>query len=114
DRAIYLAWAAGDVRPLLNRPLPPPPDRNCPSPGRSAGYTENPEKGGPITRMEEAFVRDQAAAVERALARPGHSVAVLEALSRLGRAEMGMLGRKGVLARLRSKGFEVVGPDGID
>jgi hypothetical protein len=114
ERAVFVAWAAGDVRPLLNPPPRAEPDRSCPSPGRSAGYTENPEKGGPITRMEEAFVRDQAAAVERALARPGHSVAVLEALSPLGRAEMGMLGKKGVLARLRSKGFEVVGPDGID
>ncbi len=114
ERAVYLAWASGDVRPLLNPPPPAPVDPKCAGPGKSAGYHENTNVGGPITRMEEAFVRDQAAAVERALAKPGRSVAVLEALSPLGRAEMGMLGRKGVLARLRARGFDVDGPAEID
>jgi hypothetical protein len=64
-----------------------------------------------IRKAEESFVADETAALERALKKPGRSVAVLEPLSPLGHAELGLLGTRGVLERMRAKGYEITAPD---
>lgn len=107
ERATYLAWAEGDVRPMLH-PAKFVPDRGCQGASRSIGVSnDNPA----LLKAEETFVADQAKALEKALAKPGRSVAVLEPLSPLGNVELGLLGKRGVLERLRAKGYEIAAPD---
>jgi hypothetical protein len=107
ERDTYLAWSQGDVRPLL-KPVRFARDPGCVGASRSLGADgSNPA----LRRMEETFVADQAKALERALKMPGRSVAVLEPLSPLGNVELGLLGRRGVLERMRAKGYQITAPD---
>jgi hypothetical protein len=110
ERFTYLAWAEGDVRPMLH-PVRMPPEKGCQGASRSIGVSnDNPA----LKKAEETFVADQARALERALSKPGRSVAVLEPLSPLGNVELGLLGKRGVLERLRAKGYEVTPPNGLE
>jgi hypothetical protein len=106
DRKAYLDWSQGDVRPLLRRRTWPD-EKGCTLPGMSVSSGEN----AAIRKAEESFVADETAALERALKKPGRSVAVLEPLSPLGHAELGLLGTRGVLERMRAKGYEITAPD---
>jgi hypothetical protein len=108
DRHAYIAWSEGDVRPLLRRPNWPV-EPGCTMPTMSLSTGDSPA----MRKVEESFVADEVAAIERALKKPGRSLAVLEPLSPLGNAELGMLGRRGVLERLRAKGYEITAPDGL-
>jgi hypothetical protein len=106
DRAAYMAWREGDVRPLLQRDRLPM-DSGCSGPSRSVSVNNK----AVLAKAAESFVADQAIAIERALKKPGRSVAVLDPLSPLGDPELGMLGRRGVLERLRAKGYTITAPD---
>ena len=109
------AWARGDVRPMLaaNSPLVAPPRRdklNC-----FNGGSVNVSSGSKLAqRLEEEYVAGAAGAVERALRTPGRSVALLPLMSPFGNVEAGMLGRRGVLARLKAKGYVVTTPPGLE
>lgn len=108
------AWAQGDVRPMLA-------DQGWLA--AQEGEKLNCFNGGSINvsansalakRLDEEFVAGQAATIERALKMPGKSVALLPLVSPLGQLETGMLGRRGVLARLKAKGFEITLPAGVE
>jgi hypothetical protein len=110
-RDVIQAWAEGDVRPLLNRVRS----------GRGeAAVSLNVVKGSqtahilistpecldavPVAaRIKAGYIDDQVAALERALGRPGHAVAVLDAGS--------LLVTGGVLDQLQRKGFTVKTPE---
>lgn len=106
DRKTYMAWREGDVRPLL-KPARYPTPKGCEGATLSMSAGMQPS----LVKAEESFVADQATAIERALKLPGRSVAVLDPLSPLGNVELGMLGKRGVLERLKAKGYVVTAPD---
>jgi hypothetical protein len=108
ERAAYLAWSEGDVRPLL-KPIGFARDPGCV--GASRSLSADTSSSPALRKAEENFVADQAKALERALKMPGRSVAVLEPLSPLGNVELGLLGKRGVLERMRAKGYEITAPN---
>jgi hypothetical protein len=110
-REIIEAWTEGDVRPLL--------DYARSSSGTSSATMSlvlgqksvNLRLSTPacinamplIVRMKTQYITDQVATLERVLAKPGQSIAVLDA---------GMLlMTDGILDQLRAKGFTVKAPD---
>lgn len=107
ERRAAQAWTEGDVRPLLRPGRPGDPA--CV--GRGLRITVN---GPLLRRFEEEFVRDQVAVLERALRRPGHTVAVLEPLSPFGPDALALLSPNGVLDRLRAKGYVVDSPASLE
>lgn len=111
------AWAQGDVRPMLVRGSPFAPPKPAP-----AGQEPKCMNGGAITvdangalarRLDEEYVASQVTVIERALKQPGRSVALLPLMSPFGNVEAGLLGRKGVLERLKGKGYEITLPEGL-
>lgn len=109
------SWAEGDVRPMLAAggylpPGGPEDDLNC-----FNGGTISISSGSPLARrLDEDYVASQARVIERALQTPGRSVALLTLTSPFGNVETGLLGRRGVLARLKAKGFEITLPAGVE
>ena len=116
-RAVAGAWAEGDVRPLLDN-IRRAGDRRAllftfarQDPVRHDDQVVNLriyEKAciaemPTLRRLQQQLVGDQVAAIERALAKPGYSVAVLDAGV--------LLVSGGVLDQLRQKGFTVTPPD---
>jgi hypothetical protein len=116
-REVADAWAEGDVRPLLDN-IRHAGDRRAillsfarQDPVRrdeqvvnlrifeKACIAEMPT----LSRLQQQLVGDQVSAIERALAKPGHSVAVLDAGV--------LLISGGVLDQLRQMGFTVTTPD---
>jgi hypothetical protein len=105
------AWAEGDVRPLLDRIRKgggeTPIALHASKDGKSAHILiTTPECLAAVPtalRIGERYIDDEVAALERALAKPGHSVAILEPGS--------LLISGGVLDQLRRKGFTVKAPD---
>ncbi|HET9161210.1 MAG TPA: TraB/GumN family protein [Caulobacteraceae bacterium] len=116
-REVAQAWAEGDVRPLLD---------NLRRAGDRRALLFTFERQDPVRRDEQVvnlrifekacvgempalqavqarWVSDQVAAIEKALKKPGHAVAVLDAGV--------LLVSGGVLDQLRQKGFTIVMPD---
>jgi len=85
------AWAEGDVRGALNQ---------------ERGYEKCLASVPGSLDLDARFKADQTAAIERALAKPGHAVAVVQLRP--------LLSQGGVLDRLRAKGFEVKTPGDDD
>ena len=81
------AWADGDVRGALNQ---------------ERSYEKCLASLPGALNLDARFKADQAAAIERALAKPGHAVAVVQLRP--------LLSQGGVLDRLRSKGYTVKTP----
>lgn len=107
------AWAQGNVRPLLSAGgmfvIDEGPELNC----FNGGSISVDPKGPLAGRLDEEFVASQAAVIERALRTPGRSVALLPLTSPFGNVEMGLVGRRGVLERLRARGYEITSPAGL-
>jgi hypothetical protein len=116
-REVANAWAEGDVRPLLD---------NLRHAGDRRALLFSFQRQDPVHRddqvvnlrvyekqciaemptlrsLQQQLVSDQVAAIEQALKKPGHSVAVLDAGV--------LLVSGGVLDQLRQKGFTIVTPD---
>jgi hypothetical protein len=108
------AWADGDVRPLLTSSSSMAPDTREKLDCHNGGSISMSMNSALAKRLDEEFVASQAAAIERALKQPGRSVALLPLLSPLGGLETGMLGRRGILARLKAKGYEITLPPGVE
>ena len=90
DRALRtagLAWAGGDVPRALAMP-------------RSLERCWGSLPG--VGRLKREALARQAAAIEQALKKPGHAVAVLNIRS--------LVAREGILVRLRVKGYKVLSP----
>lgn len=85
------AWATGDVAGALTAP-------------RSVERCLAAVPGA--AEMKRDALARQAAAIEEALRKPGHAVAVLPLRS--------LVAREGVLQRLRAKGYTVTGPQGAE
>lgn len=85
------AWATGDVAGALAAP-------------RSADMCLAAVPGAAALKRD-ALAR-QSQAIEEALRTPGHAVAVLSLRS--------LVAREGVLQRLKAKGYQVSGPQGVD
>uniref|UniRef100_UPI00286C0CAE TraB/GumN family protein n=1 Tax=Phenylobacterium sp. TaxID=1871053 RepID=UPI00286C0CAE len=81
------AWADGDVRGALNQ---------------ERGYDRCLAALPGALNLDARFKAEQVAAIERALAKPGHAVAVVQLRP--------LLSQGGVLDRLRAKGFTVKTP----
>ncbi|MDP3854730.1 TraB/GumN family protein [Phenylobacterium sp.] len=81
------AWAEGDVRGALNQ---------------ERGYERCLASVPGALNLDARFKAEQTAAIERALAKPGHAVAVVQLRP--------LLSQGGVLDRLRAKGFTVKTP----
>jgi hypothetical protein len=81
------AWADGDVRGALNQ---------------ERSYEKCLASLPGALNIDARFKADQAAAIERALARPGHAVAVVQLRP--------LLSQGGVLDRLRAKGYAIRTP----
>lgn len=81
------AWADGDVRGALNQ---------------ERGYERCLASVPGALNLDARFKTEQVAAIERALAKPGHAVAVVQLRP--------LLSQGGVLDRLRTKGFTVKTP----
>ncbi|WP_332764912.1 TraB/GumN family protein [Phenylobacterium sp.] len=81
------AWADGDVRGALNQ---------------ERGYERCLASVPGALNLDARFKAEQVAAIERALAKPGHAVAVVQLRP--------LLSQGGVLDRLQAKGFEVKTP----
>jgi len=111
ERAAAEAWAQGDVSGLTK-----PPAREALPHCRLANVSFGVTPGTPAAaRLEEDFRRQQVDAIERALRRPGHSVAVLNVFSPFGEGEAeSLLSEDGVLSRLRAKGYAITSPAGLD
>lgn len=111
ERAAAEDWAQGDVsgliKPIAREALP-----HCRLANVSFGVTP----GTPAAaRLEEDFKVQQVDAIERALRRPGRSVAVLNVFSPFGEGEAdSLLSGDGVLNRLRAKGYAITSPAGLD
>lgn len=86
-RAAAEAWAQGDVRGALNV---------------ERGYDRCMIAAPGAVKIDAQMKADQAAAIERALQKPGHAVAVVQLRP--------LLSQGGVLDRLRAKGYEVKTP----
>lgn len=86
-RTVAFAWAGGDVPTVLTA-------------RRSAERCWATLPGA--ARLKRESLAGQAAAIERALGKPGHAVAVLSLRS--------LVAREGILQRLRTKGFKVDTP----
>ncbi|MFN3512735.1 MAG: TraB/GumN family protein [Phenylobacterium sp.] len=82
-------WAEGDVREAL---------------GLERSYEKCVASLPGALNLDARFKAEQAAAIERALAKPGHAVAVVQLRP--------LLSQGGVLDRLRAKGYEIGTPDG--
>ena len=108
------AWAEGDVRPMLGAyglfDVPEREKLNCFNGGSVTVSSNSPL----ARRLQEDYVASQARVLERALKTPGRSVALLPLQSPFGDLETGLLGRRGVLARLKAKGFAVTLPPGVE
>lgn len=105
------AWARGDVRPLIERARDATADRHL--------FTRQAIGGRPVAfrvaapectstmpsvlALAQRWVPDQVAAIENALRKPGHSVAVLDPVS--------LITKGGVLERLRQNGYQVATPN---
>ena len=108
---IVQAWAEGDVRPLLEAARAGDEaaaflnfqgkDDKVISLGIATRACKDAMPS--VLKVERAYLPDQANAVARALAKPGHSVAVLDAGS--------LLVTGGVLDQLRLRGFTIATPD---
>lgn len=81
------AWAQGDVRGALNV---------------ERGYDRCMVAAPGAVKIDAQMKADQAEAIERALQKPGHAVAVVQLRP--------LLSQGGVLDRLRAKGYEVKTP----
>ena len=98
QRRTALAWAQGDVRPLINQ------ERRRPV----CGYTQvSAGIGGQAgKKLTEGVITDSVATLERALKMPGRSVAILDARV--------FLRKDGVLDVLKAKGYRVDTPASLD
>ncbi|MET3526986.1 TraB/GumN family protein [Phenylobacterium koreense] len=83
------AWAQGDVRGALNV---------------ERGYDRCMVAAPGAVKIDAKMKADQAAAIEQALQKPGHAVAVVQLRP--------LLSQGGVLDRLRAKGYEIGTPGG--
>lgn len=116
-RAVAEAWAEGDVKPLLDalRNDDNPMDSTF-SLWRQDPVSRNDEvvnvrvfgqaclaEMPTIQSLSKQFLTDEADAIERALKKPGHAVAVVEA--------GGLLVTGGVLDQLRQRGYTITTPD---
>ena len=108
---IFRAWAGGDVRPMLDELIANPNARAVTGSVQhgndqvsvryftQACMDQMPE----IRGVQKQFVADQAEAIEKALKKPGHAVAVVDAGA--------LLMSGGVLDQLRQKGLTVTPPN---
>ncbi|CAN5240189.1 TraB/GumN family protein [soil metagenome] len=106
DREVYQAWMEGDVRGLLKRPRRAQGPR-CEGAGMSAGNND-PKL---TAKMNEDFRDQQVKSLEKALRKPGRTVALLSVTSPFGgNGGASLLGVDGVLERLKAKGYQVDTP----
>ena len=98
QRSTALAWAQGDVRPLINQERRKPV---CTYRQVSAGIG-----GAAGKKLSDGVIVDSVATLERALKAPGRSVAILDARV--------FLRKDGVLEVLKSKGYKVDTPASLD
>lgn len=105
------AWAKGDVRPLLERARESTSDRHLFMRRNIGGRIVAIRAVAPdctsampsVLAMSQRWMPDQADAVEAALSKPGHSVAIFDPVS--------LVVKGGVLDLLRQKGYMVATPD---
>ncbi len=109
--AAAAAWARGDIRPLLDRARESISDRHLFMRHNIGGRTIAIRASAPdctsampsVLAMSQRWIPDQADAVEAALSKPGHSVAVFDPVP--------LVTKGGVLDLLRQKGYAVATPD---
>ncbi len=108
------AWAQGDVRPLLERAaIPRPADKgSLGTIGIAFGsdnvhlYRTNPVCAAPMDdfrRLVASFMTDEVNAIDEAMKKPGHAVAIVGAAD--------LLRKGGVLEQLQAKGYEITLPN---
>lgn len=91
-REASLAWAQGDVRPIVH-----------PKPGVFVPPECDDNKGTNFRELKREVMAEQLRTLEQALRQPGHSVALLDPEE--------LLMKDGILDRLRAKGYAVTTPD---